>query len=287
MNFAVQIFSHLPKSTPFASHHSNYRPANSIALFKSPISNFSRISYSWSNGVFMSTTNHQTVEKNKLMEQLGRFGKIEEMMETFQSLYYGGGKPDAHSFTTVINHLGRVGNLPAMVKMFKEMKSEGVKPSTHTYVCMVKYFGSHGDESTVDMIVNMIGADLTFDWNIISFSTIISAYAKVGNFDKSWKYYNRFLKSNIPIDNEMIISLIDICLHNNQIEKLVQVLQHTPDANDPILCFRFSQTLIAVGKPFLAVDVCNGVFLKLFFFESMPLTKSRCNKSFLHKSHSA
>lgn len=74
---------------------------------------------------------------NKLIDNLGKAGRVHEACEAFERMSQQGCAPDVVTYNTVISILGNVGKVDTTHHLFKQMKEKGLEPTKYTYNIMI------------------------------------------------------------------------------------------------------------------------------------------------------
>lgn len=74
---------------------------------------------------------------NKLIDNLGKAGRVHEAWEAFERMGQQDCAPDAVTYNTVIGILGNVGKVDTAHHLFKQMKEKGLEPTKYTYNIMI------------------------------------------------------------------------------------------------------------------------------------------------------
>ena len=172
---------------------------------------------------------------NCIMDACLRFGKIEKMLELYDTMIYEGIRPSSITCGIVIKAYGMKGNLDKALEMYSKMKRENIDISNVTYGCLINACIKNDNLSKAFSLYEELKEN-GYEMNTILYTTLIKAYTKTKNLNKVIEIFERMKNTkNLP-NNITYNSVIDCCLkcNNYQLaEKFFNEMTHsktiTPD----------------------------------------------------------
>jgi len=139
---------------------------------------------------------------NTVIFELGKAGKLKEMLSFLKKMKEEGIEPDVVTYTSIIDVYGRRDDIERMMTVYKQMLSLDIIPNQTTLNLMLATFARLGKMEQMEHTIQTMKTH-RFPLNIVAFNSVIDAYGKVGNIPKMHEYFELLKETNL-IPNIMI-----------------------------------------------------------------------------------
>ena len=190
-----------------------------------------------------------TVLGNTLIDMYAKCGNVVQGHKVFKEM----SDRDVVTWNTMISGSAQNGYFDDAFEFFEAMRDEGCKPDKVTYVCILNACSSleqgrvlHSDivkagfELDVRVgtaLVNMFSkigsvedAIQVFEKlpqrNVVSWTSVIAAYAQISKFEMALEYYEKMLKEGIRPDKRAYTTVLNICATLGDLQRGQQVRDH-------------------------------------------------------------
>lgn len=138
--------------------------------------------------------------------------------------------PRQMAFTSLMQIAGKSKQTDKAVAIFEAMKEIGtMKPNTFSYTALISALARVGDWERAEMyfqeMKKIARTDTTVSPNRVTFSSMISVYDKANKFDMAMKTYKEQLDSNIQPDLITYASILTACQRAGSLKNAVEIVE--------------------------------------------------------------
>lgn len=156
---------------------------------------------------------------NCIMDACLRFGKIDKMLELYDTMNYEGIKPSSITCGIVIKAYGMQGELEKALQIYNKMKQENIEISNVTYGCLINACIKNDNLSKAFSLYEELKSN-GYEMNTILYTTLIKAYTKTKNLNKVLEIFETMKTNTKNLPNNITYnSVIDCCLKCNDYAK--------------------------------------------------------------------
>lgn len=149
---------------------------------------------------------------NCIMDACLRFGKIEKMLEIYDTMQFEGVKPSSITYGIVIKGYGMKGRLDKALQIYEQMKEEKIELSSVTYGCLINACIKNDNMYKVFELYEDLKRS-GFVMNTILYTTLIKAYSRNKKIGKVLEIFETMKSNTNTLPNTITYnSVIDCCL---------------------------------------------------------------------------
>ncbi|CAI5535715.1 unnamed protein product [Closterium sp. Naga37s-1] len=128
----------------------------------------------------------------KLVERLGKDGRLGEMERAFTGMEADGIAPDLISFSVKINAYGRAKEVEKAEAAWEEMRLRGITPDAKAYTTMMTVYGKAGQPDKAEQLLDAMLAAACKP-SPVTLCSLVTAYGLAGRPDDAQRVFDKVL----------------------------------------------------------------------------------------------
>ena len=182
-------------------------------------------------------------------------GLLEKLADTYYWILKSQVECDEAMYNCIINCCGQAIPVDELSRIFDEMIQQGHLTNTVTLNVLLKIYGKAGLFTRAEKVFLMARKQGLVD--IITYNTIIAAYAKSGNFRSMNYFVQRMQDAGFPVSLEAYNCMLDAYGKAGQLEEFASVLQKMKRAKCKFDHYTYNIMINIYGRRGWIEDVAN------------------------------
>ncbi|KAJ1262798.1 hypothetical protein BS78_09G137100 [Paspalum vaginatum] len=182
-------------------------------------------------------------------------GLLEKLADTYYWILKSQVECDEAMYNCIINCCGRDIPVDELSRIFDEMIQKGYLANTITLNVLLDIYGKAGLFNRAEKVFHMARKQGLTD--IISYNTIIAAYAQSGNFRSVNYFVQRMVDAGFPVSLEAYNCMLDAYGKAGQLEEFAAVLQKMKRAKCRFDHYTYNIMINIYGRKGWIEDVAN------------------------------
>lgn len=182
-------------------------------------------------------------------------GLLEKLADTYYWILKSQVECDEAMYNCIINCCGRSIPVDELSRIFDEMIQQGYLANTVTLNVLLDIYGKAGLFNRAEKVFHMARKQGLAD--IISYNTIIAAYAQSGNFCNMNYFVQRMVDAGFPVSLEAYNCMLDAYGKAGQLEEFAAVLQKMKRAKCHFDHYTYNIMINIYGRRGWIEDVAN------------------------------
>lgn len=170
--------------------------------------------------VFDDLPCRNVVSWNAILEAYIQQGDGEKVIWLYEQMQVEGVSPDEISLLSVLQAVGNLGNLDVCRRVHHSVLSSEGSLSSVLGTSLVNAYGRCGSMADARGVFDALCKP-----DLVSWSTLISGYARVGNWEASIQAYDAMRLMRLKPDGVTFLSLLSVCSHAGLVGKGVQYFE--------------------------------------------------------------
>lgn len=168
--------------------------------------------------VFKEMSDRDVVTWNIMISGAAQNGYFDDAFEFFEAMRDEGRKPDKVTFVCILNACS---SLEQGRALHSDIVKAGLELEVRVGSALVNMFAKCGSVEDALQVFEKL------PWrNVVSWTSVIAAYAQIGRPEKALEYYERMLKEGILPDKHAYTTVLNVCATLGDLERGQQVRDH-------------------------------------------------------------
>ena len=133
--------------------------------------------------------------------------------------------PTTFTYNQLILNFAKTKNMDMVMSLMKEMESKyDILPCKYTYNNMILCYAKMNEPNSAYSVIREMN-DKGIQPDIVSFTTLIDAFNRTGNFDKCWEIYNDVYQMQLSgdIDEFLLSYMVRLTAKTHESEKALKI----------------------------------------------------------------